>query len=50
MRELLETKSFPLADGHPGAGTQTTLDIFAEAAVAYPAESQTNLWFDDAGP
>src|SRR6202035_3383137 len=44
---LIEDKSL----GHwltaiPARGTQTSLDIFAEMSVAYPAESQTNVWFE----
>jgi DNA helicase II / ATP-dependent DNA helicase PcrA len=47
MRELIEDKSL----GHwltaiAARGTQTSLDIFAEISVAYPAESQTNVWFE----
>jgi DNA helicase-2/ATP-dependent DNA helicase PcrA len=29
----------------PARGTQTSLDIFAEASIEYPAESKTSLWF-----
>lgn len=47
MRELIEDKSLARwLTAIPARGTQTTLDIFAEASVAYPAESQTNLWFE----
>ena len=47
MRELIEDKTLSRwLSAVPASGTQTTLDIFAEAAVAYPAESQTNLWFE----
>ena len=47
MRELIEDKSLAnWLTAIPARGTQTTLDIFAEASLAYPAESQTNLWFE----
>jgi DNA helicase-2/ATP-dependent DNA helicase PcrA len=47
MRELIEEKSLgPWLTAIPARGTQTSLDIFAEASLAYPAESQTNLWFE----
>jgi DNA helicase-2/ATP-dependent DNA helicase PcrA len=47
MRELIEDKTLSRwLSAIPASGTQTTLDIFAEAAVAYPAESQTNVWFE----
>jgi DNA helicase-2/ATP-dependent DNA helicase PcrA len=47
MRELIENKSLSGSlTAIPAGGTQTSLDIFAEASVAYPAESQTNLWFE----
>ena len=47
MRELIENKSLSRwLNAVPARGTQTTLDIFAEASLAYPAESQTNLWFE----
>lgn len=47
MRELIEDKSLgPWLTAIPARGTQTSLDIFAEASLAYPAESQTNLWFE----
>jgi DNA helicase-2/ATP-dependent DNA helicase PcrA len=47
MRELIEDKSLarwltPI----PARGTQASLDIFAEMSLAYPAESQTNVWFE----
>jgi DNA helicase-2/ATP-dependent DNA helicase PcrA len=47
MRDLIEDKALSrwLA-AIPAGGTQPTLDIFGEAAVAYPAESQTNVWFE----
>jgi DNA helicase-2/ATP-dependent DNA helicase PcrA len=47
MRELIEDKSVaPWLTAIPARGTQTRLDIFAEASLAYPAESQTNVWFE----
>jgi ATP-dependent DNA helicase UvrD/PcrA len=47
MRELIEEKSLaPWLTAIPARGMQTTLDIFAEASLAYPAESQTNVWFE----
>ena len=47
MRELIEDKSLARwLTAVPARGTQKSLDIFAEATVAYPAESQTNLWFE----
>jgi len=47
MRELIEDKSLSRwLTAIPACGTQTSLDIFAEVSVAYPAESQTNLWFE----
>ncbi|MGA1985389.1 MAG: ATP-dependent DNA helicase [Candidatus Sulfotelmatobacter sp.] len=47
MRDLIENKTLARwLTAIPARGTQTTLDIFAEASLAYPAESQTNLWFD----
>jgi len=47
MRELIENKSLARwLTAIPARGTQQTLDIFAEASLAYPAESQTNVWFE----
>jgi DNA helicase II / ATP-dependent DNA helicase PcrA len=47
MRELIEEKSLgPWLAAIPARGTQTSLDIFAAASLAYPAESQTNLWIE----
>ena len=47
MRELIEDKSLARwLSPIPARGTQTTLDIFAETSVEYPAESQTNVWFE----
>jgi DNA helicase-2/ATP-dependent DNA helicase PcrA len=47
MRELIENKSLtPWLTVIPARGSQKSLDIFAETSLAYPAESQTNLWFE----
>jgi len=47
MRELIENKSLSRwLTAVPARGTQQTLDMFAEASLAYPAESQTNVWFE----
>ncbi|HEY6372964.1 MAG TPA: ATP-dependent DNA helicase [Candidatus Sulfotelmatobacter sp.] len=47
MRDLIEDKALSRwLSAIPAGGTQQTLDIFGEAAVAYPAESQTNVWFE----
>jgi DNA helicase-2/ATP-dependent DNA helicase PcrA len=47
MRELIEDKSLSRwLTAIPARGTQTSLDIFAETALAYPAESKTNVWFE----
>ena len=47
MRELIEDKSLARwLTAIPARGTQKSLDIFAEASLAYPAESQTNIWFE----
>jgi len=48
MRELIEDKKLaPWLTAIPARGTQASLDIFAEASsLAYPAESQTNVWFE----
>ncbi len=47
MRELIENKNLACwLTAVPARGSQTSLDIFAEASVAYPAESQTNRWFE----
>ena len=47
MRELIENKSLSRwLNAVPARGTQQTFDIFAEESLAYPAESQTNLWFE----
>jgi DNA helicase-2/ATP-dependent DNA helicase PcrA len=47
MRELIEDKSLARwLTAIPARGTQTSLDIFAEMSLAYPAESQTNVWFE----
>lgn len=47
MRPLIENKSLaPWLQAIPARGAQATLDIFAETSLAYPAESQTNAWFE----
>ena len=47
VRELMENKTLaPWLTAVPARGSQKSLDIFAETALAYPAESQTNLWFE----
>jgi len=47
MRELIEDKRLaPWLAAIPARGTQTSLDMFAEASIAYPSESQTNVWFE----
>jgi DNA helicase-2/ATP-dependent DNA helicase PcrA len=47
MRELIENRSLSGSlIAIPARGAQTSLDIFAEASLSYPAESQTNLWFE----
>jgi RecB family exonuclease len=47
MRELIENKTLaPWLTVIPARGPQKSLDIFAETSLAYPAESQTNLWFE----
>ncbi len=47
MRELIENKSLSGSlIAIPARGAQSSLDLFAETSVAYPPESQTNLWFE----
>lgn len=47
MRDLIADKSLTRwLTAIPARGTQTSLDIFAETSLAYPAESQTNVWFE----
>jgi DNA helicase-2/ATP-dependent DNA helicase PcrA len=47
MRELIEDKSLARwLTAVPARGTQPSLDIFAETSLEYPAESQTNVWFE----
>ncbi len=47
MRDLLKDRSLSawLRDIRP-SGAQTSLDMFAAAAPAYPYESRTTLWFE----
>jgi RecB family exonuclease len=47
MRDLIADKSLArYLKAVPARGTQKTLDIFGATSVAYPAESQTNVWFE----
>jgi DNA helicase-2/ATP-dependent DNA helicase PcrA len=47
MRDLIADKSLTrFLAAVPARGSQKSLDIFAEGSLAYPAESQTNAWFD----
>ena len=47
MRDLIADKSLGrFLATVPARGSQKSLDIFAGGALAYPAESQTNLWFE----
>jgi DNA helicase II / ATP-dependent DNA helicase PcrA len=47
MRDLITDKSLTrFLTAIPACGSQTSLDIFAETSLAYPAESQTNVWFE----
>jgi DNA helicase-2/ATP-dependent DNA helicase PcrA len=47
MRELIGNKSLaPYLRAIPARGAQASLDIAAAATLAYPAESQTNVWFE----
>jgi ATP-dependent DNA helicase UvrD/PcrA len=47
MRDLIEDKTLTRwLTAIPARGTQQTLDIFGAASVVYPAESQTNVWFE----
>jgi ATP-dependent DNA helicase UvrD/PcrA len=47
MRELIKDKSLtPWFRAIPPSGAQAMLDIFAGSSVVYPAESQTNAWFE----
>jgi DNA helicase-2/ATP-dependent DNA helicase PcrA len=47
MRELIENRALsPWLQAVPACGAQAELDIFASAAVGYPAESQTTQWFE----
>jgi DNA helicase II / ATP-dependent DNA helicase PcrA len=46
MRELLENKNLAgWLTAVPARGTQTSLGIFAQASIEYPAQSQTSGWF-----
>jgi len=47
MRELIENPRLSRwLKAIPASGAQATLDIFAAASPAYPAESQTTAWFE----
>ena len=47
MRDLIADKSLGrFLATVPARGSQKSLDIFAESSLAYPAESQTNAWFE----
>ena len=47
MRDLIEDKALSRwLTAMPARGTQQTLDIFGEGSLEYPAESQTNVWFE----
>ncbi len=47
MRDLIEDKSLTRwLNAIPARGAQQSLGLFAEASLAYPAESQTNTWFE----
>ena len=47
MRDLIADKSLArFLTTVPARGSQKRLDIFAGSALAYPAESQTNIWFE----
>jgi DNA helicase II / ATP-dependent DNA helicase PcrA len=47
MRELIENHGLSTwFKTIPASGAQTRLDLFAEAALTYPEESQTTAWFE----
>jgi DNA helicase-2/ATP-dependent DNA helicase PcrA len=47
MRDLIADKGLTrFLTAVPARGSQTALDIFAATSLAYPAESQTNVWFE----
>jgi DNA helicase II / ATP-dependent DNA helicase PcrA len=47
MRDLIEDRSLSSwLTAIPARGTQQSLDLSAESALAYPAESRTNVWFE----
>ena len=47
MRELIENRGLSgWLQAIPAGGAQTSLDIFAAVSPVYPAQSQTNAWFD----
>lgn len=47
MRDLIKDKTLaPWLRSIPASGSQAKLEMFAAASLVYPAESQTNLWFE----
>src|SRR6201993_3173207 len=47
MRDLIADKNLArFFTTVPARGSQKRLDMFAEGSLAYPAESQTNIWFE----
>jgi DNA helicase-2/ATP-dependent DNA helicase PcrA len=47
MRDLIADKGLTrFLTAVPARGSQTAFDIFAATSLAYPAESQTNVWFE----
>ncbi len=47
MRELVKNHALePWLRSAPASGSQAKLEMFATASVLYPAESQTNRWFE----
>ncbi len=47
MRELVKDRSLdPWLRSAPACGSQAKLEMFGGASPLYPAESQTNLWFE----
>ena len=47
MRELVKNRALdPWLWSAPASGSQAKLEMFGEASPLYPAESQTNLWFE----
>ena len=47
MRELIKNQTLaPWLRSVPASGSQKKLEMFAAASPLYPAESQTNIWFE----